>query len=221
MVRSRASALSFQIATRRTSWIAVSEEPSVDPTQPVRRQRIPHAMPDGLSVEGLGLRQPTAMPFGRPVLSVASAQMRLAASPHVLMEPSGGAPYAAMPSPPQAPRVTPPSRWRFGAARLPPPPGPAPLRGRLIVRQERDVIVEIDVDAPLDWHPERASVVWSDGTSVEAEIAADRTTAAGYVVAGLTVRLALRMTAAGPAGPLDRVVLATPRGPLVVIVGRA
>src|SRR4029450_13369661 len=36
--------LDFQIATRRTSWVAVSEEPAVDPGRPTRRERIPHAL---------------------------------------------------------------------------------------------------------------------------------------------------------------------------------
>jgi Ca-activated chloride channel family protein len=49
--------LSFQIATRLTSWLAVSEEPTVDPRQPIRRVRIPHDVPQGMSVEGLGLRR--------------------------------------------------------------------------------------------------------------------------------------------------------------------
>ncbi len=52
--------LAFQIATRLTSWVAVSEEATVDPRQPTRRERIPQALPEGLSAEGLGLR-------GRPM----------------------------------------------------------------------------------------------------------------------------------------------------------
>jgi len=48
--------LAFQIATRLTSWVAVSEEATVDPRQPTRRERIPQALPEGLSAEGLGLR---------------------------------------------------------------------------------------------------------------------------------------------------------------------
>ena len=63
--------LAFQIATRLTSWVAVSEEPAVDPTQPSRRERMPHALPAGLSVEGLGLRGATAhgrMSVGRVTL---------------------------------------------------------------------------------------------------------------------------------------------------------
>src|SRR6266542_6332570 len=55
--------LDFQIATRLTSWVAVSEEPAVDPTQPARRERIPHALPAGLSAEALGLRSAI---LGRP-----------------------------------------------------------------------------------------------------------------------------------------------------------
>jgi Ca-activated chloride channel family protein len=46
--------LRFQIATRLTSWIAMSDQPAVDPTQPTRRERVPHALPAGMSVEGSG-----------------------------------------------------------------------------------------------------------------------------------------------------------------------
>src|SRR5262249_37447695 len=37
-------------------WIAVTTDPTVDPTQPTRRVEMPQAIPHGLSVEGLGLR---------------------------------------------------------------------------------------------------------------------------------------------------------------------
>ncbi len=50
----------FQIATRLTSWIAVSSEQTVDPSDPLRRQRVPHEVPYGVSAEGMGLRR--AMP---------------------------------------------------------------------------------------------------------------------------------------------------------------
>jgi Ca-activated chloride channel family protein len=50
--------LLYGIATRLTSWVAVDAEVSVDPTKPARRERVPHALPHGLSVEGLGLRAP-------------------------------------------------------------------------------------------------------------------------------------------------------------------
>ena len=53
--------ITFQIATRATAWVALSEERTVDPTAPIRRERIPHAVPYGMSVESLGLR-PARMP---------------------------------------------------------------------------------------------------------------------------------------------------------------
>jgi hypothetical protein len=51
-------ALRHTISSRLTSWVAVSEEPSVDPREPVRVERIPQALPHGMSVEGLGLSSP-------------------------------------------------------------------------------------------------------------------------------------------------------------------
>jgi Ca-activated chloride channel family protein len=48
--------LAYRISTRLTSWIAVSDELSVDPREPSRREIMPQALPYGLSVEGLGLR---------------------------------------------------------------------------------------------------------------------------------------------------------------------
>ncbi len=48
--------LEFQLATRLTSWLAVSDQVDVDPTRPTRREKMPHALPYGMSAEGLGLR---------------------------------------------------------------------------------------------------------------------------------------------------------------------
>ncbi len=49
--------LEFQISTRRTSWVAISDEATVDPRRPTRRETMPQQLPYGMSVEGLGLRQ--------------------------------------------------------------------------------------------------------------------------------------------------------------------
>ncbi len=48
--------LGFQISTRLTSWVAITEEATVDPRDPLRRERMPHELPYGMSAEGLGLR---------------------------------------------------------------------------------------------------------------------------------------------------------------------
>jgi hypothetical protein len=58
-------ALEFSIASRLTSWVAIAEEPSVDPREPVRLERIPQSLPYGMSAEGLGLAGQTAV-LGAP-----------------------------------------------------------------------------------------------------------------------------------------------------------
>jgi len=52
--------LRFQIATRLTSWIAVDEEISVKPGIEPRQETMPHEVPYGTSVEGMGLRGASA-----------------------------------------------------------------------------------------------------------------------------------------------------------------
>ena len=48
--------LEFQISTRLTTWVAVSRNKTVDPRDPTRKEKVPHELPYGMSVEGLGLR---------------------------------------------------------------------------------------------------------------------------------------------------------------------
>jgi Ca-activated chloride channel family protein len=72
--------IDFQIATRLTSWVAVSRDRAVDPGDPRRRQRMPHALPHGMSAEGLGLRAATAARMSSVL------QSPLAALPSDLMD---------------------------------------------------------------------------------------------------------------------------------------
>lgn len=51
-----ATGVEFQIATRLTSWVAVSERVTVAPGAPRRQVEQPHEVPYGVSIEGLGLR---------------------------------------------------------------------------------------------------------------------------------------------------------------------
>lgn len=60
--------LEFSISTRLTSWIAVSETVTVDPTAPTRQVTQPHELPHGMSAEGVGLR-----PAGRASASLTQA----------------------------------------------------------------------------------------------------------------------------------------------------
>ncbi len=47
--------LAFAIATRVTSWVAISDRQDVDPREPARVERIPQGLPYGMSAIGLGL----------------------------------------------------------------------------------------------------------------------------------------------------------------------
>jgi Ca-activated chloride channel homolog len=53
--------LSFQISTRLTSWVAISEQLTVDPRLPRRNVAQPQELAYGLSAEGVGLR-PASVP---------------------------------------------------------------------------------------------------------------------------------------------------------------
>jgi Ca-activated chloride channel family protein len=63
-------ALEHGVASRLTSWIAIAHEPDVDPTDPVRVERIPQALPYGVSTDGFAVgdlpllqrRQPRSLP---------------------------------------------------------------------------------------------------------------------------------------------------------------
>jgi Ca-activated chloride channel family protein len=104
--------VAFQIATRLTSWVAVSDEALVDPSDPTRHEDVPQELPYGMSVEGLGLRMAGGGPTGA-----------MMAGPMVAHG------YAS--TPPPAPTGAPAAagkgmiaglRARLGAAAPPPPP---------------------------------------------------------------------------------------------------
>jgi Ca-activated chloride channel family protein len=70
--------LDFQIATRLTTWVAISQEVNVDPAAPTRRELVPQELPHGVSAEGVGLRAAASAPgsFG----AAASAQVQIGAA---------------------------------------------------------------------------------------------------------------------------------------------
>ncbi|MGP1347480.1 MAG: VIT domain-containing protein [Phycisphaerales bacterium] len=55
--RIRQISMAYGISSRMTSWIAIDDQPGVDPRDPMKRVRVPHELPAGLSAEGLGLRR--------------------------------------------------------------------------------------------------------------------------------------------------------------------
>ena len=195
--------LEFQIATRLTSWVAVAEEPAVDPTQPMRRERIPHALPHGLSIEGLGLRDQMVevgafTGVGRKV-AVSRLQMSMLAAP--------AAPYSPF---------RPFRQQRAGTVYRRPR-----LTARLVLRSGRELTFEVAVETAFEWEPSGAVVAWPDGTSVRAEVVEQQTTAAGPVKAGMTLRVSLRLEQDGPKDVPRQLLLGSPRGALRITVHRA
>ncbi len=68
--------LDFQIATRKTSWVAVSADVTVDPELERMQSTMPHALPYGMSAEGVGLRRGMPAPLSQTRVGGAPRRMR-------------------------------------------------------------------------------------------------------------------------------------------------
>lgn len=195
--------LAFQIATRLTSWIAVSEEPTVDPGAPTRRVRMPQELPHGMSVEGLGLRGGAAAP-----VMFAGGMMRSRAA-------TMGMPMTAM-APPPAPMG--PGKRKGGImgalgelfSKRGPDQPPAEsdedallqdlaaptrqIRGRITLRKDDRLVVVFEIDEELDWQPEEeVELVWGDGRRARARL--QQSTRPGHMDAGAELRLVIELGA--------------------------
>jgi len=89
-----------------------------------------------------------------------------------------------------------------------------------VLRNGRDLTIEIDAETALDWEPAQVSAVWAGGRRVRAEIVADRTTSPGAIVPGLTVRLGVRLVADAPADLPEQVLLLSKGQLVTVTIGR-
>jgi Ca-activated chloride channel family protein len=99
--------LEFQIATRLTSWVAVSQDVTVDPRAPVRRETMPQELPYGLSAEGLGLRPPAGMMAQALGGAVKTAMLSMPAPAQMRSRMAPGAPPPPMaPSPARPPSAS-------------------------------------------------------------------------------------------------------------------
>jgi Ca-activated chloride channel family protein len=190
--------LDFQIATRRTSWVAVSEERSVDPRAPIRRVRMPQALPYGVSAEGMGLRAPVmGLLVGRfDALADGSAE---------------AFPPARSASPaPRSARGRSRGRGLGWAGVLGSSFGRSPriLRGRRVAEATFEAEV---AEGALAWSPPaRATLELADGRHVEVDVVAERSTRKGRIEIGSS----LRVTLALPAAELGAAVAAVELGEL-------
>lgn len=134
----------FQIATRLTSWIAVSREVMVDPRDALRRERMPHELALGLSAEGVGLRPAASTAAAPPSTSTYEAKTMIG------IPPSFAQAFAPSPAPAPAPPAMPmgPSFGGFGGA--PPPPAPPPAAAPYTERQREASNAPARGAAPAD-----------------------------------------------------------------------
>jgi Ca-activated chloride channel family protein len=228
--------LEFQISTRLTSWIAVTQEATVDPTAPTRSERMPHQLPYGMSIDGLGLRAPApaqqtvtgarmtmagmvgalpAAPLAPPAAKAAGGFFRglfkkedTKQAPErktAMAQPTRRAPSddrdeeapAAADKPAAPPKTEADALFSLRELAKQGEAARRRLRGRIVVRKGRTLVVEIAVDgAPLDWRPEgEVRVTYADGHERTATIDAAATTRATAATSGLRLRLALVLDA--------------------------
>lgn len=194
----------FQIASRLTSWVAVSDTAQVDPGSPTRRVEQPQLLPAGMSAEGLGLRSNLT-----PVMAGAPRRM-------VMPSPSFG---SALPPPTRARAAEPPApaapvrksagivgrifeifapvagAGASGAAEEDgAPSGARQLRG--VVRSHTDsrLVISVTVADELDWQPPTSvSLVLADGTTVSLTLDPKLTTRASNLGVGQDLRLVFRL----------------------------
>ncbi len=170
--------LRHRITSRRTSLVAISEDPTVDPRDPRRRERLPVELPAGVSAEGVGLRAAgSTMHLAKKLAHVGMAFRGLGAS----------APKEAMSE----------LMLKVGPRRG----VPRPLRARA-VRLDGDLLV-LELEAPADGiempgRGVRVRATLADGTQIEADLDVKLSTYAGRHAAGLTLRIALRTKDGSP-----------------------
>lgn len=209
--------LAFQISTRLTSWVAVSEERTVDPTRPTRRERIPQELPYGMSAEGLGLRSASGRVAPSPPAPAMRSLQELAGAGRDRTRALrvGAAKRGVLLDAPTAASGAGPREQEEGFA------GERRLAAGLRATSGGQLVLEAEVTgAALAWDPPVVvRVRLDDGSLVEVELDAAATTAAATLTSGQVLRLVLRATGLDPARVAE-VVLEGEGSPLVLWVKR-
>jgi Ca-activated chloride channel family protein len=193
--------LAFQVSTRLTSWIAVSEEPTVDPGAPTRRVRMPQELPQGMSVEGLGLRgggmMPMSMAAGGLIRTRGAPMMTIAAppAPAAPAKRKGGVMDALGEMFDKVFRGETQEEYDEAVAALEPlQDSGRRVSGRVSLRKDDRLVVNFQLDEDLEWQPEDdVELVWADGRRARAKLR--QSTRAGHVGAGTELRLVIELGA--------------------------
>jgi Ca-activated chloride channel homolog len=204
----------FQIATRLTSWVAVSDAATVDPTRSTRRVEQPHLLPAGMSAEGLGLRGVLAM-APMAAAPVPAAPIAFYARRRRYVEPP---PMASAPAPAALARLA--QRLTRGISTLFGSRGPAAggggdaeagrgssteptvIRGTLRINNGKWLAISFTVPRDFPWRlPENVKVTL-EGLEIELEVDDKVSTASGHLERGREVRLVLKLSGRLPRRPL-------------------
>ncbi|MEQ1571440.1 MAG: VWA domain-containing protein, partial [Myxococcota bacterium] len=209
--RIEALGLQHRLATRLTSWVVTTERPTVDAGDPTRRVEIPHALPYGVSAEGVGLRgvavaqealgatrdvvrrsAPRSAPRPAPAPSGAPARMQKKEKREVREErPSFAVPSDKLAELDAAPTGAPPP-----ASEAAPEPAVRVLRARLVSTAAGLWVIEVTFDADTPWDPAAAVAVTDSGRAPLTPL--NGTTRAGSMAAGTSARLVLAATGPAP-----------------------
>jgi Ca-activated chloride channel family protein len=210
--------LGFAISTRLTAWVAVSDQIDVDPTSPTRRERMPHELAAGMSIEGLGLRgaREEQTRFSMAVMAAPQGAAYAGAVP-------GAGPASMAPPSPARPKTKAAAgplgmlrRFLPGRGRVTDDETPDlgeraaaaeeetvdelelaaekfEVRGRIVLAEDGRVIVEVDAGEGFAWQPgTRVTLELADGRRIEVEIDPTSTSRASSLARGTTARLAVR-----------------------------
>lgn len=204
--------LEFQIATRRTTWVAISEEATVDPRQPTRRETLPQRLPHGMSVAGLGLRSAGRRAAFQSVMA-APAEPAFSVSYCRPLDFDQGDGQA--PSPKKSVRAPRGSHGGGGASASSGPSKPRGIlqrglawRARVVLSTGRRLVLELVApEAGLEWNPGQAAEVITTRRTLAGTVDLALSTAAGRVEAGQVLRLVLQLEAVLDGHTPTRVIL--------------
>lgn len=188
-------ALRHRIVSRRTSLVAVAEEPSVDPRLPRRRERLAVELPAGVSAQGVEFPV-SPSPGGR----MRTARAAFEAAP-MMANLDGSYDHEALMDlamPAESPSIRAPRPWdllkKVGGG------GPgSEVTAEVIRRDGNLLVVEFDVPSHgFELPVGTVTVILEDGRRVQAVVEPGESTARGPWNAGVRVRLGLRSHEGAP-----------------------
>lgn len=205
--------LAYGILTRLTSWVAISSQATVDPSDPIRRESVPQAPVAGMAMQAMA--SPAAArrigPSDATVAYCRSIVITPEAAPGDVEESAGRA-FAAWDEDdalgdvlPCMEAAAPAERYAamavpcdLSSSAAPPATGDHGIEvdGAMILMSADRLVIEINVTHPtLEWRP--TQVLFDGPTPIAMEIDLRGTTRSGSYYVGQRLRLVLRGLPAG------------------------